>query len=79
VGRILGGGCGVGGLEKGGNALRVTESQRCKSSASHESFQHHRGWSDCAGHIKIGEFCCLWIVNIIIKLGLYLRNNLNNH
>jgi hypothetical protein len=60
VGRILGGGWGVGGLEKGGNAPRATDSQRCKSSTSCESFQHQRGWSDCAGHIIIGNFCCLW-------------------
>jgi hypothetical protein len=37
VGRILGGGWGVGGLEKGGNIPRATDSQRCKSSASRES------------------------------------------
>jgi hypothetical protein len=33
----VGGGWGVGGLEKGGNTLRATDSQRCKSSASRES------------------------------------------
>ncbi len=38
--RILGGIEG-GGLKKGGNAPRATESQRCKSSTSHKSFQHH--------------------------------------
>jgi hypothetical protein len=37
--RILGG-MGGSGLKKGGNAPWATESQRCKSSASHESFQH---------------------------------------
>ncbi len=35
--RILGGGWGVGGLEKGGNVLRAMDSQRCKSSARCES------------------------------------------
>jgi hypothetical protein len=58
--RILGSGWGVGGLEKGGDDLWATDSQRCKSSASRESFQHQRGWSDCAGHNIIGDFCCLW-------------------
>ncbi len=37
--RILGG-MGGGGLKKGGNAWWAMESQRCKSSASRESFQH---------------------------------------
>jgi hypothetical protein len=37
VGRILGGTWGVGGLEKGGNALRAMDSQRLKSSTSCES------------------------------------------
>ncbi len=32
--RIFGGGIGGGGLKKGGNIPRATESQRCKSSAS---------------------------------------------
>ncbi len=35
------GGVGGGELKKGGNTPRAMESQRCKSSASHESFQHH--------------------------------------
>jgi hypothetical protein len=38
---------GVGGLKKGGNALRATDSQRCKSSASRESRypnRIHRTW-----------------------------------
>ncbi len=59
MGRILGGGWRVGGLEKGGNAPQAMDSQRCISSASHES-QHCQGWSDCAGHIIICDFCCLW-------------------
>ncbi len=78
MGRILGGGWGVGGLEKGGDAPGAMDSQRCKSSASRESFQHRQGLSDCAGRIIIGDFHCLWEINKIIKLELYLRNNLNN-
>ncbi len=60
VDRILGGGWEVGGLEKGGNAPQAMDSQRFKSSTSSKSFQHCQGWSDCARHIIIGDFCCLW-------------------
>ncbi len=56
----MGGGWGVGGLEKGGNTPWATDSRRCKSSASRESFQHHQGLSNCARQIIIGDLHCLW-------------------